>query len=271
MTLTAVTGASGKLGRLVVERLLARGAGPVLALSRTPERIGISHPLLQVRQADFDDGAALAEALRGVGRMLIISTDALGGDGRRVRQHRAAIDAGAAAGVEHIVYTSVYKAGETPLRAMAADHVATEAMLARRSHTVLRNAFYDDLAHAVLARAVDGVFVHAAGEGGVAYVSREDCAEAAAVALTDGFDGGRVFEITGPEALSMDDLAAARGYRAVAVAVDELVERLKAGGMPEMMARVMAMIDAGIAAGAMAPASVDFDRLVGRRARRLVV
>lgn len=272
MTLMAVTGASGKLGRLVVERLLALAAGPVVALSRTPERVGISHPLLQVRRADFEETASLAAALEGVGRVLLISTDALGADGRRVRQHRAAVEAASAAGVEHVVYTSIYKAGDTPLSLMAADHKATEAMLEGRSHTVLRNAFYDDLAHQVVARArADGVLFHAAGAGGVAYVSRADCAEAAAAALSDGFGGRRVLDVTGPAVVGMAELAAMAGVQAVAVTPAELVERLTAAGMPEMMARVLAMIDGGIAAGAMAPASGDFERFVGRPARRLAL
>lgn len=279
MTLIAVTGASGKLGRLIVERLVARQAGPIVALSRKPDQVKTAESVTR-RYADFDDPACLVDAFKGVSSMVLISTDALGQDGRRQRQHMAAIDAARAAGIAHIVYTSVYKADCSPMAGMVADHIATEAMLARSgmASTVLRNAFYDELAWSILARANgDGVFPHAVGDAAVAYVSREDCAEAAACAVSGTFGGQRIFDITGPQALTMDALATLatqvrqRPYRAEVVSSDVLIERLRAGGMAEMQARIMAMIDRGLAAGAMAPASNDFHRLVGRNARMLTL
>lgn len=279
MTLIAVTGASGKLGRLVVERLVARQTGPILALSRKPDQVETADSVTP-RYADFDDPASLVEAFKGVSSMVLISTDALGQDGWRQRQHHAAIDAARAVGVAHIVYTSAYKADSSPIAGMVADHIATEAMLDRSgmASTVLRNAFYDELAWSILARANgNGVFPHAVGNSAIAYVSREDCAEAAACAVSGTFAGQRIFNITGPQALTMDALATLatrvrqQPYRAEAVSSDVLIERLRAGGMAEMQARMMAMIDRGLAAGAMAPASDDFHQLVGRDARMLTL
>lgn len=168
----------------------------------------------------------------------------------------------------------------SPLAMMVADHAATEMALVESGlgHTVLRHAFYDDLARGVLARAdASGVFAHAAGGGRVAYVSRRQCAEAASAAVADGFAGRRQFDITGPVALSMDELAElasrqrGKRYRAVAVSPENLVAQLVSSGMPEMEAQVMAMIDAGIAAGAMEPASGDFAALTGRQAPPLAI
>jgi NAD(P)H dehydrogenase (quinone) len=253
---------------------LERGARDVVALSRRPERIA-GDERVEKRFADFDDPQSLGLALAGVSRLVLISTDALGADGRRVRQHRAAIAAAEQARVEHVVYTSMLHADTSPLKMMVADHWATEVALAESGlgHTVLRHAFYDDLAKGVLATADEtGVFLHAAGAGRVAYVSRGQCALAAAAAASDGFVGRRRFDVTGPMALSMDELAEVasqqrgRPYRGVAVARDELVSRLVSDGMPEMQAQVMAMIDVGIAAGAMEPASGDFAALTGTKA-----
>jgi NAD(P)H dehydrogenase (quinone) len=261
----AVSGASGKLGRMVLDDLAGLTDAPVVALSRTPEPFGASG-----RYADFDRPESLATALEGVTRLVLISTDALGGD-RRVHQHRNAIEAAHAAGVRHVVYTSILYAATSPLTSVVADHAETERALAASGldYTVLRNAFYDDLAHQIVGRAVDGAFAHAAGEGGVAYVTRQDCARAAATAVAGDFDGKRVLDITGPEVVDMAGLAVRAGLRAVAVGAAELVERLVARGMPAGMAQVLAMIDTGIAQGAMAPASGDFERLVGRPATAL--
>ena len=149
----AVSGASGKLGRMVLRELARLTDRPVLALSRTPEPFGTTG-----RYADFDRPESLAGAFAGVTRLVLISTDALGGDGRRVRQHRDAIDAARAAGVRHIVYTSILHATTSPLSSMVADHAETERALTASGlgHTVLRNAFYDDLASGIIGRAVEG-------------------------------------------------------------------------------------------------------------------
>lgn len=109
MTKIAVSGASGMLGRLVVATLLERGVEEIVALSRSPEGIAVDQRVDR-RHADFDDPRSLEPAVAGVSRLVLISTDALGADGRRVRQHRAAIAAAVRAGVEHVVYTSMLHA-----------------------------------------------------------------------------------------------------------------------------------------------------------------
>lgn len=261
----AVSGASGKLGRMVLHHLAGLTDAPVVALSRTPEPFGG-----RGRYADFDRPESLVTAFEGVTRLVLISTDALGGD-RRGHQHRNAIEAARAAGVRHVVYTSILNATTSPLTSVVADHAETERLLAASGigYSVLRNAFYDDLALQIVGRAMDGAFAHAAGDGGVAYVTRQDCALAAATAVAADFDGKRVLDITGPEVVDMAALGVLSGLQAVAVSEAELVDRFVAGGMPPGMARVLAMIDAGIGMGAMSPASKDFERLTGRRATAL--
>ncbi|WP_127145408.1 NAD(P)H-binding protein [Pelagibacterium montanilacus] len=280
MTSIAISGASGKLGRMIVQSLRTITKQPLVLLSRTPDAlIGVSSDV-EPRFADFDEAACLVDALAGVDRLILISSNVLSPDGRRERQHRAAIDAALAAGVSHIVYTSFLKADSSPLSALTADHVATEAMLQESGigYSILRNAFYDDLALQFLERAdADGRFVHAAGAGGVAYVTRQQCADAAAVAVSDDFLGRRTLDITGPKAISMPELAAlasacrGRPYTAVQVSTEELVEHMMAASVPAESAALLAWIDDGLANGASEPASLDFEMLTGRNAPALVL
>ena len=280
MTSIAISGTSGTLGRIIVRALRTITHKPLVLLSRTPDAlIGVARDV-EPRFADFDDPGSLADAMAGVDRLILISTNLFSPDGGRKRQHRAAIDAAVAAGVRHIVYTSFLNADSSPLSGMTDDHAATEAMLEASAigYSILRNAFYDDLALQFLERADDhGRFVHSVGAGGVAYVTRQQCAEAAAVAVSDGFSGRRRLDITGPKAMTMPELAAlasarrGRPYAAVLVSPGELVAQLVAASVPHERASMLAWIDGGLAQGAGGPASLDFERLTGRIAPDLVV
>jgi NAD(P)H dehydrogenase (quinone) len=161
-----------------------------------------------VRYGDFDDPASLPEAFAGGDRMLLISTDAIG---RRVPQHRAAIDAAAAAGVGHLVFTSIVNpVARNPLGANAREQGTTEAMLhgSGLAWTVLRFGSFAELVLPPAATAVkNGQLITNNGDGYIAPVSRRDCAEAAAVTLTTDGHTGKTYDITGPEALSAGDLA----------------------------------------------------------------
>ncbi len=269
-----VSGASGKLGRLVIAQLAARRASPIVAVSRNPESIADLGPKgIEIRRGDFDDPSGLGEAFAGASRILIISTNVLGPDGRRVRQHENAIRAAVTANVAHIVYTSILHASTSPLAAMASDHAATERMLAdlAPSFTVLRNAFYLDMALAILQRArADATVPFASGAAGVAYITREDCAIAAAAALMTDFVGQRILEVTGqdvvavPRLVQMANRLNHSALTALPVSIEELGARLKASGLPPAMAGMFAALDAGIATGAMQPATEDFKTLTNQ-------
>jgi len=162
----------------------------------------------EVRYGDFDDPASLRDAFAGGRRMLLISTDALG---RRAGQHRAAIDAAATAGVRHVVFTSIVKpVASNPTGALAAEPGVTEAMLHRSglAWTVLRFGSFAELVLPPAATAVQNRrLVTNNGGGRIVFVSRRDCAEAAAITLTTDGHAGKTYEITGTEALSVQDLA----------------------------------------------------------------
>src|SRR4051794_23190970 len=152
-----VTGASGQLGRRVVELLLDAKAGTVIAATRDPAKVAdLAARGAVVRKADFEDEASLAEAFAGVDRLLLVSTDAVDRPGRRIAQHEAAVRAAVRAGVKHIVYTSMPNPGVDSPVSIAVDHRKTEEAITATSlgFTILRNNLYTDLLLQSLPRAV---------------------------------------------------------------------------------------------------------------------
>ena len=206
-----VTGAAGHLGRLVTEQLLERIAPEHLILvTRRPEALRDSCArAAEVRYGDFDDPASLRDAFTGGRRMLLISTDAVG---RRLRQHRAAIDAARAAGVDHVVFTSIVNpVAWNPIGANAWEPGRSELLLHRSGlqWTVLRFGSFAELQLPPAATAVmNRWLILNFGAGRIVPIARRDCAEAAAVTLTTEGHAGKTYQITGPEALSQSDLAA---------------------------------------------------------------
>ena len=209
----AITGASGQLGKLVAERVLAQCAASdvILATRSTHALADLAARGAIVRRADFDEPGSLRDAFAGAERLLLISATDLE---RRVVQHRAAIEAAEAAGVRRVIYTSGSRPEPPNPAAVAASHHATEQALAASdlAWTVLRNSLYADYQVPEALRAIDtGVLAHNRGTGRVAYVAREDCASAAAaVLLQDGHDGA-VYDITGAESFDAEALAALYG------------------------------------------------------------
>jgi NAD(P)H dehydrogenase (quinone) len=205
-----VTGAAGHLGRLVAEQLLERLAPEdVVLVTRRPEALReLGARGADVRYGDFDHPASLLDAFAGGRRMLLISTDAVG---RRVRQHGAAIDAAAAAGVGHVVFTSIVNpVAANPIGANAWEQGKTEAMLQRSglAWTVLRFGSFAELVLAPAATAVQNrQVITNNGRGRLVPVSRRDCAEAAAITLTTDGHAGETYQITGPQGLTSSDLA----------------------------------------------------------------
>ncbi|MBK7894698.1 MAG: SDR family oxidoreductase [Candidatus Promineifilaceae bacterium] len=272
-----VTGASGQLGRRVVELLLKADTGTVVAdkvvaTTRTPEKLtDLAEQGVIVRHADFNQPDSLREAFAGVDRLLLISTDSLEEPGLRVKQHQAAIKAAEAAGVSHVIYTSVVNPGPG---SVIPDHYETEQALAASelNWTILRNNLYADLLPGKIGPAIEmGQLFSAAGDGRLAYISREDCAQAAAAALLSSFNGRRTLNITGPEALSTADLAALASKIAnksvtyVPLTKEELIKNMVAAGVPQPVAQFVAALDAATARGQFDVLSDDFAELTGHQ------
>lgn len=202
-----VASASGQLGRQVLEALLKRGAEKIIATTRTPASLAdYASRGVEVRQADYEQPAGLAEAFRGATRLLIISTL---GAGSRHEQHKAALAAAQAAGVEHVFYTS-HAAPETSVSVVAPDHAAMERTLlaSGATYTILRNYLYSEnwllMLPAVLA---SGQLHGATGKGKVAWISRRDCGEAAAGAMLQAPEHrNKIYNITGARGYSAADV-----------------------------------------------------------------
>ncbi|WP_067797074.1 SDR family oxidoreductase [Nocardia beijingensis] len=266
----AVTGASGHLGRLVVEALLKVGSTPVVAIVRDPAKVAdLAERGVDVRQADYGDADALNRALAGVDRVLLVSGNEFGA---RVEQHTNVIRAAERAGVELLAYTSIPAATGNPL-ILAQEHVGTEAVLAESTvpHTLLRNGWYWENYVGGLAHAVESGVLHgAAGEGRVAGAARADYAEAAARVLTTDGHAGRVYELGGDERLTYAELAAAiseasgKPVRYENLSQADYAAGLVAAGLPAQFAAALADADAGIAQGVLDVRSGDLARLLGR-------
>jgi NAD(P)H dehydrogenase (quinone) len=235
-----VTGASGALGRRVLEMLVEGRHGAVVAATRHPEKLrDLEARGVILRQADFDQPASLAAAFAGVERLLLVSTDALGQPGRRFAQHQAAIAAAKKAKVAHVVYTSIVRPEEGSPVLLAEDHRKTEEALAASGmhFTALRNNLYaENLLMALPHALATGVLASATGGGAAAYVLRDDCARAAASVLAAKHAKRGVFDITGSVALTHAQIAAlvsrASGRRVVAQEVPWPGRgRLQSGGL----------------------------------------
>lgn len=206
-----ITGASGNFGRLAVEKFLKSVAPEELILvTRRPERLAdFAARGCQVRAGDFDDPASLPAAFASGERMLLISATRVG---KRIPQHRAAIEAARQAGVKHVVYTSFIGAHPDNRAEVVADHRGTEALLRASglAWTMLRDSQYADAAVDGIAPAAirSGRMICAAGEGRIAFVWREDCADCAVAVLTGEGHENKAYDITGPQLWSFRELAA---------------------------------------------------------------
>ncbi|ROR92391.1 SDR family oxidoreductase [Nocardioides aurantiacus] len=265
-----VTGASGHLGRLVVESLLARGTDParIVATARRPEVLDdLAARGVEVRRADYDDRASLEKALAGAERVLLVSGTAFG---RRVAQHTAVIEAAVAAGASLVAYTSAPRASTTSLL-LAAEHAATEEVLlaADVDHVLLRNAWYVENYTDQLPTYAEHGLVGATGEGRVSLALRREYAEAAAAVLVGDGHAGRTYELGGP-AVTLGELAAQIGGASgreighTDLDVAALQQVLEGAGVPGPAAEVFADVDRGIAEGELLVPTHDLARLLGR-------
>ncbi|MBC7300166.1 MAG: SDR family oxidoreductase [Nocardia sp.] len=267
----AVTAASGKLGRLVVQALLDAGQRPV-AIVRDPEKVAdLAARGADVRRASYDDPAALDAALVGVDRVLLISGNEFG---QRVAQHTNVIRAAERAGVELLAYTSIPRAEGNPM-VLAAEHRGTEEVLATASvpTVLLRNSWYwENYGGAAAGAAQQGVLHGAMADGRVSGAAQADYAEAAARVLTSSGHEGRVYELGGDDALTGADLAAAVGeatgstVRYQNLSQDDYAAALRGAGLDEQTAAVLADADARIGDGWLEVTTGDLSKLLGRPA-----
>ncbi|MET0439950.1 MAG: SDR family oxidoreductase [Devosia sp.] len=266
-----VSGASGKLGRLAVEELLARGATKVIAGTRDPSKLqDLAAKGAEICKLDFDDASTLPTALAGVERLLIVSTDAVG---RRAAQQQAIIDAAKAAGVKHIVYTSAPAARPDADAGLNPEHFWTEVAIASSGldFTILRNHLYAenvlmDAGHVISSGQLFGLI----GDRGTSYVTRADTARTAAGALLSA-EGKTVEDVTGPAPVTNVERAAlfaqltGKPINVVALTPADLQKGLEAAGLPDFFAAALVAFQRDAVTGFHGAVTDVVERYSGRK------
>jgi NAD(P)H dehydrogenase (quinone) len=274
-----VTGASGQLGRLVIDRLLQKvPASEIVAAVRSPEKAAdLAAKGVQVRQADYAQPATLEAAFAGAKKILLISSSEVG---QRVAQHQAVIDAAKRAGVELLAYTSVLHA-DTSLLGLAEEHRQTEVALAASGvpGVVLRNGWYhENYTAGIAGDLAHGAHFGSAGDGRISSAARADYADAAVAVLTSRDDQvSRVYELAGDESYSLAEFAAQVSRQSgKPVVYTDLPEAgykaaLLQAGLPEFVAQLLANSDAAAAKGALFDDGRQLSKLLGRATTPLAV
>ena len=289
MTKIVITGASGNYGRIATDGLIAKGrAADLILITRSPDKLADRAAQgCTVRYGDFDNPGTLAEAVQGADKMLLISGTRVGA---RVVQHKAAIDAAAAAGLEHLLYTSFIGIDDPANPAeVRHDHIETEKLIKNSgiAWTMLRDAHYADAMILMAGPGVmaSGQWISNAGDGREAMVWRDDCAACAVAVLSGAGHEGQTYNITGPELQSFADVTALMaeitGVPLAYVPVDDAaqyamfdamgiprrpVDNLEVGGIP-WNSDDMVTFGQAIREGFLEICSDDVERLTGRKAR----
>jgi NAD(P)H dehydrogenase (quinone) len=262
----AVTGATGALGGRVASGLAAAGVEQRL-VTRDPSRAPSLDGADVVGGADYADGEAMRRAFDGADTVFLVSA---GEDIERVGLHRNAVDAAVAAGVGRIVYTSFAAARPDTVFTFGRDHFHTEEHIKASGvdWTFLRDNIYLDFMPFFAGD--DGVIRGPAGDGRTAVVARDDIARAAVAALTGEGHSGAVYEMTGPEALTLYEAAervAAAAGRPVTYEPETLEEARASrapSGAPEWEIEGWVTSYVSIAVGELEHLSGDIERLTGQ-------
>ncbi len=267
----AITGASGQLGRLVIDELLTTTpASEITALVRTPESISdLAERGITVRQADYNEPGTLIEALKGIKKLLLISSSEVG---QRAQQHQNVINAAKENGIGLIAYTSILHADTSPL-GLAEEHRATEAMLSESGipFALLRNGWYSENYTAGIPAALQlGTLYGCAGDGLIASAARTDYAAAAAKVITLDNQGGKTYELSGDKAYTLAELAAEISQQTgkeigyVNLPEADYASALEQAGLPALLAHMLADSNTGASQGGLYDNSQTLSGLISR-------
>lgn len=267
----AITGATGQLGRLVIDALLKTvPAHRIVAAVRNPAKArDLAERGVIVREADYNRPETLATAFAGVEKLLLISSNEVAG---RLPQHRAVTEAAARAGVSLIAYTSILRADTSPAR-LAVEHRQTEEVIAASGvpAVILRNGWYTENHLLALPAVLEhGAFVGAAKDGRFSSAARQDYAEAAAAALTRDGHAGKTYELAADQAFTIAELAAEVSRQAgKTIVYNDLLPAdfegvLTGAGLPADLAALLADADVAASRGALFEDGGALSRLIGR-------
>jgi NAD(P)H dehydrogenase (quinone) len=268
----AIIGATGQLGGHTIDALLQRGveASDILALGRDGDRLrALADRGLRTAAIDLTDEAATSATLQGVDKLLLIS---VGTPGEALAPRTTAINAAAAAGVKHLVYTSALNAQETTF-VLAAEHQATEEVITASGipATLLRNGWWNENMQQDFESARErGVIANSVGEGRLATASRQDMGEAAAIVLTTPGHEGTAYELSGDTAWSYPEFAeTAQQILGTPVQYEALTpeqeqEMLIGAGLDDGTVGFIGAMNAGMRDNTQAFQTGDLSRLLGR-------
>ena len=265
-----VTGATGNLGRFVIEGLLEKvPAEQITAVVRNAEKAaGFAARGVKIAVADYSAPETFDDVLSAGDKVLLISGSEVGND--RVAQHRVVLDAAKAAGVALLAYTS---APGSLTAALADDHRGTEQALLESGlpYVLLRNGWYNENYTEQLAPVLQyNAVTHAAGQGRVSSAARADYAAAAVAVLTGEGHENKTYELGGDQAWSFAEYAAElSGQTGKEIAENPVSGEVLTGiytgaGLPEPLAQILAGVDASVAKGELVVTSGDLSRLIGR-------
>lgn len=273
-----VTGASGQLGRSVINHLLDTFKVPaarIIATTRTPANLAdLAARGVDVREADFDDPASLAKAFKGAGQVLVISTNELAIQGKRREQQIAAVTAASKAGVARLLYTSLPNPEPGSAVVFAPDHYDTEQAIKATgiAYTIFRNSWYDENLFMSLPHTLaSGYWYTSAGDGRISYCARDDMAAAIAGGLASDAKESTTYTLTGPKAYTVAEVAAlvtevtGKPIEVVQLSDDALTEGMKANGLPEPIAKLLVSFDAATRAGDLGMVTDSVEKLSGRK------
>ncbi|CAI2536230.1 Quinone oxidoreductase 2 [Serratia ficaria] len=265
----AITGSTGKLGHLVINKLKEKLApSQIIALARTPEKadaFGVT-----VRKFDYTKPEELVDSLKDVDTLLLISANEIG---NRAIQHKNVIDAAVKSGVKHIVYTSFLYADSSPLN-LAPEHVQTELDIKNSGidYTILRNGWYSENYTDSIKTALQlGAFYGCAGNGKISSAPKKDYAEAAVIALTQDGHKGKTYELAGDDFYTLTNLSeeitkqSGKEIPYCNLSEDDYSSALKKAGLPKDFADAIASWDTGASKDALFNDERNLSKLIGRK------
>lgn len=269
-----VTGASGQLGRAVLNHLLATfnvEPARIIAVTRDPARLAdLAAAGVTVRTGDFADPASLPGAFAGADKVLIISGSDIG---QRLAQHTAAVDAAVKAGARRLAYTSMPNPEPGNAVVFAPEHYGTEQAIRETGlpYTIFRNGWYQENLLMGLPQALaSGQWYTSSGQGRVAHAARDDMAAAIAGALASEEGESVTYTLTGSEALTTDEIAAraskalGRPLQVVHVTDEQLAAGMKQAGVPDAYIPMLVSFDTNTRQGGIDIVTGDIRKLSGR-------
>jgi len=272
-----VTGATGPLGKAVVEFLLQKTpASNIAALVRDPAKAeDLKAQGVDIRQGDYNDYASLVKAFTGIDKLYFVSGNDI--PNRSVQQANV-VRAAKQAGVKHALYTSFLRKNETstsPIALVAQAHLETEAALMAGgiAYTILRHTLYTDMLPFFMGDKVleSGVIFQPAGEGKVSYALRTDMAEAAANILTSQGHENKIYEIAGNDAVSYQEVAkimsdlSGKSINYISPTQESFREELTKAGVPEHYIGLFGGFAEGIKQGEFDHTDPTLEKLLGRK------